>query len=118
LYEPLRAGGPEALADKPSRPDRARNRTPDNARDRLVHPTRRVPTFAVRVGSAVHRRRAVLCLGSPGRSLAKAHDPITSPTFIAVTPDGDFHDKTPGSNQFWQTGFTYLKVIGWGWFNL
>ena len=50
--------------------------------------------------------------------LLKAHDLITSPAFIVIKAADEFQDKTTAPNQLWQTDFTYLKVIGWGWFYL
>ena len=50
--------------------------------------------------------------------LLKAHDLITSPAFIVMTAAEEFKDKTTAPNQLWQTDFTYLKVIGWGWYYL
>jgi transposase InsO family protein len=50
--------------------------------------------------------------------LLKAHDLITSPAFIVIKPADEFKDKSTAPNQLWQTDFTYLKVIGWGWFYL
>jgi transposase-like protein len=50
--------------------------------------------------------------------LLKAHDLIASPAFIVIKAADAFQDKTTAPNQLWQTDFTYLKVIGWGWFCL
>ena len=48
----------------------------------------------------------------------KAHDLITSPAFIVIKAANEFKDKTTAVNQLWQTDFTYIKVLGWGWFYL
>jgi transposase InsO family protein len=50
--------------------------------------------------------------------LLKDHDLIASPAFIVMKAADEFKDKTTAPNQLWQTDFTYLKVIGWGWFYL
>ena len=50
--------------------------------------------------------------------LLKAHDLITSPAFVVVKAADAFKHPTTAPNQLWQTDFTYLKVIGWGWFYL
>src|SRR5215831_16639659 len=50
--------------------------------------------------------------------LLKARDLIASPAFIVINAADAFKDKTTAPNQLWQTDFTYLKVIGWGWFYL
>lgn len=48
----------------------------------------------------------------------KAHDLITSPAFIVINVAREFKDKTIAINELWQADFTYLKVLGWGWFYL
>jgi transposase InsO family protein len=50
--------------------------------------------------------------------LLKAAGLITSPAYIVMKAADEFRDKTSAPNQLWQTDFTYLKVIGWGWFYL
>lgn len=50
--------------------------------------------------------------------LLKAHDLITSPAFVLMKATDKFQHPTTAQNQLWQTDFTYLKVIGWGWFYL
>ena len=45
-------------------------------------------------------------------------DLITSPAFIVIKAASEFKDKTTAINQMWQTDFTYLKIIGWGWMYL
>jgi transposase InsO family protein len=50
--------------------------------------------------------------------LLKARDLIASPAFIVIKAADEFTHKTTAPNQLWQTDFTWLKVIGWGWFYL
>ena len=50
--------------------------------------------------------------------LLKAPDLITSPAFILLKAADRFAEPTTAPNQPWQTDFTYLRVVGWGWFYL
>ena len=63
------------------------------------------------------RERYFVSEASVYRLLAD-HDLVTSPAFIVIKAADEFHTKTTAPNQLWQTDFTYLKVIGWGWFYL
>jgi putative transposase len=72
----------------------------------------------MRISCAVHRYAAVLRVRSLGISSAQSHDLITSPAFVVIKAPDKFRDKTTAINQMWQTDFTYIKIIGWGWYYL
>jgi transposase InsO family protein len=50
--------------------------------------------------------------------ILKAHDLITSPAFILISASEHFRHPTRRVNELWQTDFTYLRVVGWGWYHL
>ena len=118
-YDLYRTGGPEALDDRAPRPDRVWNRIPDDIRERIVRLALDEPALSP-------RELAVRFTDSEGYfvseasvyRLLKARDLIASPAFIVMKAADEFTDKTTAPNQLWQTDFTYLKVIGWGWFYL
>jgi putative transposase len=43
---------------------------------------------------------------------------ITSVAYILIQASEKFQQPTTRVNQMWQTDFTYLKAIGWGWYYL
>jgi putative transposase len=118
-YELYQTGGPEALEDRTPRPKRVWNRIPDEVRERIVQLALDEPELSPRELAVrfTDTQRSFVSEASVYR-LLKAHDLITSPAFIVMKAAEEFKDKTTAPNQLWQTDFTYLKVIGWGWFYL
>ena len=118
-YDRYLAGGPEALEDRSPRPSRVWNRIPDPVREKIKD-------LALKESELSPRELAVqftdtekyfVSEASVYRIL-KSYDLITSPAYVVVSAADEFRDKTTRPNQLWQTDFTYLKVIGWGWFYL
>jgi putative transposase len=50
--------------------------------------------------------------------ILKANDLITSPNYTVISAKDKFDQPTTRVNQMWQTDFTYLKVVHWGWYYL
>jgi transposase InsO family protein len=118
-YDRFRTGGPEALADKPSRPDRVWNRIPDAVQGRIIDLALEVPELSPReLAVRFTDQESYFVSEASVYRLLKSRDLIPSPAFIQIKAAEEFHTKTTAPNQLWQTDFTYFKVIGWGWFYL
>jgi len=50
--------------------------------------------------------------------ILKSRDLITSPTHIVMKAADRFKDPPTRVNELWQTDFSYLKVVHWGWYYL
>jgi len=118
-YDKYLTGGVDALEDQSPKPLRVWNRIPDNVRQQIVdlalEETELSPReLAVRFTDT---QRYFVSEASVYR-LLKAHDLITSPAFVVIKAADEFRDKTTAINQMWQTDFTYIKIVGWGWYYL
>jgi putative transposase len=118
-YDRYQRGGPEALADRPSRPDRVWNRIPEAIRSQIVDLALDQPELSPReLAVRFTDEQEYFVSEASVYRLLKAHDLITSPAYIVIKAAEAFKDKTTAPNQLWQTDFTYLKVTGWGWYYL
>jgi putative transposase len=118
-YDRYLNGGVEALDDRSPKPGRVWNRIPEDIREQVVDLALEEPELSPRE-LAVRFTDTQSCFVSEASvyRLLKAHDLITSPAFVVIKAADEFRDKTTAPNQMWQTDFTYLKLIGWGWFYL
>jgi putative transposase len=118
-YDRYLAFGEAGLEDRSPHPGRVWNRIPDEVRERIVKLALDEPELSPREMATLFTdtEKHFVSEASVYRIL-KAHDLITSPAFIVVKAADEFAEKTTAPNQLWQTDFTYLKVIGWGWFYL
>jgi putative transposase len=118
-YEQYQRGGPEALEDRPSQPSRVWNRIPDEIRTRIIDLALEQPELSPReLAVRFTDTKGYFVSEATVYRLLKAHDLITSPAFIVMKAANEFQDKTMAPNQMWQTDFTYLKIVGWGWYYL
>jgi putative transposase len=118
-YDRHRQGGADCLADRVPRAERVWNRIPQTVRDNVIQLALDEPALSPReLAARFTDTRSYFISEASVYRLLKAQGLVTSPAFIVIKAAEAFKDKTTAPNQLWQTDFTYLKVIGWGWFYL
>jgi putative transposase len=118
-YDRWSEGGFDALDDTAPHPGSVWNRLPDETRADIIE-------FALEHEDLTPRELAVkytdekqyFVSESSVYRILKAEDLVTAPAHIVMKAANEFKDKTTRPNELWQTDFTYLKVLGWGWFYL
>ena len=100
-YDRYRAGGPEALEDKPSRPDRVWNRIPDAVRERILAMALGVPELSPReLATRFTDTEGYFVSESSIYRLLKAHDLITSPAFVVIKAADEFKARPQPPTSF------------------
>ena len=118
-YDLYRRFGEVGLEDHWAGPRRVWNRVPEAIQGQVIDLALERPELSPReLAVTFTDERSQFISEASVYRLLKARGLITSPAFIVMKAAAEFRDKTTAPNQLWQTDFTYLKVIGWGWFHL
>ncbi len=112
-------GGYDALASKPPHRRRFWNAIPPDVKQKVVE-------TALEHLDKSPRQLAWYLTDTQGYYLSessvyrilKTNNLITSPCYTVLSAKDKFDQPTTRINQLWQTDFTYLKVIHWGWYYL
>lgn len=104
-YDRYLQRGAAGLEDQSPKPKHVWNRVPDEVK-------RKVVDFALQETELSPRELAVTFTDQERYFVSE------STVYRVLKAADEFQHKTKAINQLWQTDFTYIKVLGWGWFYL
>ena len=118
-YDRFLTGGVDALEDRKPQPRRVWNRIPPRVRQRVVDAALADPEQSPRelAWHFTDREGHFLSESSVYRIL-RAYDLIPSPAYVVLSAAKTFQHPTQRPHELWQTDFTYLQVVSWGWYYL
>lgn len=111
--------GYDGLAAKPSSQKRFWNRIPECERRKVVEIALEKPELSPReLAWHITDTQGYFISESSVYRILKAFDLVASPAYVVLSAKDRFDHPTRRVHELWQTDFTYLKVIGWGWYYL
>jgi transposase InsO family protein len=118
-YRRYREGGEGALSVRPSQERRFWNAIPPWVKKRVVETALEHLDKSPRelAWHLTDTQKYFISESSVYRIL-KANALVTSPAYTVLSAKDKFDQPTTRVNQLWQTDFTYLKVVQWGWYYL
>ena len=118
-YKRYQEDGFEGLRSRNKSPRQVWNKIPEWERQRVVQVARTYPEKSSReVACHITDNMNYFISESSVYRILKAYDLVTSPVYTVVSAKDKFENPTTRINQLWQTDFSYLKVIDWGWYYL
>jgi putative transposase len=118
-YRRYEDAGFDGLAPRKASVRRFWNAIPPRERDKVIALALENPEKSPReLAWTITDKRGYYISESSVYRILKAHDLISTPAFMVLTARDKFVQPTRAVNELWQTDFTYLKVVRWGWYFL
>ena len=111
--------GYDGLAPRSGQKRRFWNRIPDAERERVAELAIEKPELSPReLAWHITDREGWFVSESSVYRILRAYDLVASPGYIVLSAADEFKHKTRRVHELWQTDFTWMKVVGWGWYYL
>ncbi len=118
-YQRYQEEGLDGEADLKPRARQFWNRIPGIVRDQVVQFALENPDKSSRqLAWHITDMEGYFISESSVYRILKGFDLISSPVFMMVSAKDKYEKPTKRVNELWQTDFTYMRVIGWGWYYL